>query len=222
MIINNSHNPTKVSNYYCLGSVPKVNNQIESNDRTQLLHSIAINTSPPIPLYRQYAIRYPLVSVVCLKSVKVTAVSLLQHLKEKVSAIMDEYDDNDMRASMLNEDAQRDRRLIMKKMQQRQRSIRQSQKDAAKAERRNSIQSGDGSNSIDDDNDSVNEELLYEIQAAHEAHAGKSALVLFYDMNSCVQYKVSLNIICTNICYNLLSFVIINCDNARIFQKMKS
>ena len=96
---------------------------------------------------------------------------------------MDEYDDNDMRASMLNEDAQRDRRLIMKKMQQRQRSIRQSQKDAAKAERRNSIQSGDGSNSIieDDDNDSVNEELLYEIQAAHEAHAEDEELIGYGD-----------------------------------------
>lgn len=96
---------------------------------------------------------------------------------------MDECDDNDMRASMLNEDAQRDRRLIMKKMQQRQRSIRQSQKDAAKAERRNSIQSGDGSNSIieDDDNDSVNEELLYEIQAAHEAHAEDEELIGYGD-----------------------------------------
>jgi len=126
--------------------------------------------------------------------VTTTAISLLQHLKEKVSAIMDGYDENDMRASMLNEDAQRDRRLIMKKMQQRQRSIRQSQKNAAKAERRNSIQSGytDGSNSIDDDNDSVNEELLYEIQAAHEAHAGKSALVLLYHVHAVVQYKVSM------------------------------
>ena len=61
---------------------------------------------------------------------------------------------------------------------------------------------------------------------------GKFALVLFYDMNSCVQYKVSttwlfyltlvclywlpLHIICTNICYNLLSFIIINCDNAHL------
>ena len=61
---------------------------------------------------------------------------------------------------------------------------------------------------------------------------GKSALVLFYDKNSCVQYKVSttwlfyltlfclyslpLHIICTNICYNLLSFFIINCDNAHL------
>ena len=51
-------------------------------------------------------------------------------------------------------------------------------------------------------------------------------------MNSCVQYKVSttwllylalvhlywlpLHIICTNICYNLLSFIIINCDNAHL------
>ena len=58
--------------------------------------------------------------------------------------------------------------------------------------------------------------------------AGKSALVLFYDMNSCVQHKVSttwlfyLTLVCpllialANICYNLLSFVIINCVNAHV------
>ena len=54
------------------------------------------------------------------------------------------------------------------------------------------------------------------------AAAGKSALVLLYDMNPCVQYKVSTTwlfylTLCANICYNLLSFVIINCET-HIFQ----
>ena len=66
-----------------------------------------------------------------------------------------------------------------------------------------------------------------------KAHAGKSTLVLFYQLNSSVQYEVSviwllhLNLVCLclivfahHICTNRsndhLSFIIINCDNAHL------
>ena len=60
----------------------------------------------------------------------------------------------------------------------------------------------------------------------------ESPRLLFYHMNSCAQYEVSmiwllcltfvclywlpLHIICTNICSNILSFIVINCDNAHL------
>jgi len=49
-------------------------------------------------------------------------------------------------------------------------------------------------------------------------YSGKSALVLFYGVNSCVQNEVLLTwlLSCTNICYNRLSFVILNRDNTHL------
>ena len=64
---------------------------------------------------------------------------------------------------MLNDDLQQDRRLIMKKMHAR--SMRQSIKDTTSQRRRQS----DLDYYNDADND-LDEELLYEVQAAHEQH----------------------------------------------------
>ena len=103
----------------------------------------------------------------------------------------DDDDNNNLRASMLNEEAEQDRRLIMKKMAQRQRSIRLSKKklSTATSGRRHSERSGfsssqqhndddledssfnESSTFNDEDIESINEEILYEVQAAHEQHA---------------------------------------------------
>ena len=75
----------------------------------------------------------------------------------------DNNNNNHLRASMLNDDLQQDRRLIMKKMHAR--SMRQSIKDTTSQRRRQS----DLDYYNDADND-LDEELLYEVQAAHEQH----------------------------------------------------